>query len=148
MNNDELLELTKELSLKYFNKPFVDQIIFNDRLRTTGGRYIPSKRTIEINKKYLDELGYDELIGIIKHELCHYHLHIEGKPYHHRSREFRELMRKTNSPRFCRILPSEEEKRLIYVCDKCGFEYRRKRKVNVSKYRCGKCRGKIALKNS
>ena len=28
----------------------------------------------------------EELIGIIKHELCHYHLHLEGKGYQHRDR--------------------------------------------------------------
>ncbi|MGM8216623.1 SprT family protein [Bacillaceae bacterium W0354] len=148
MDDNQLQKLTEEVSLQYFEKEFVDTAKFNARLRTTGGRYIPSKRVIEINPKYLDELGHDELIGIIKHELCHYHLHVEGKPYNHQSKEFKELLRKTGSPRYCRILPSEEIKRLIYECQECGMHYKRKRRINVSKYRCGRCRGKILLKKS
>ncbi|WP_407644126.1 SprT family protein [Filobacillus milosensis] len=146
MDNLELQKLIKQISLQYFYKPFVGEARFNSRLRTTGGRYIPSTSVIEINPKYLTELGEQELIGIIKHELCHYHLHIKGKPYHHRSKEFRHLLKITGSPRFCKILPSEEQKRtIIYKCQKCGMEYNRKRNVNVQKYRCGKCKGKLKL---
>ena len=65
---------------------FIHQALFNPRLITTGGRYLLYSHNIEINKKYLDQLGMDELIGIIKHELCHYHLHLEGKGYKHRIR--------------------------------------------------------------
>ena len=63
---------------------------------------------IEINKKYLDELGIEELIGIIKHELCHYHLHIEGKGYQHRDRDFKQLLQKVDAPRFCSPLPANK----------------------------------------
>ncbi|MRG87207.1 SprT family protein [Salinibacillus xinjiangensis] len=145
MDNNELTQLVNQLSIEYFHKPFVDQASFNGRLRTTGGRYLPSKRKIEINPKYLDELGMDELIGIIKHELCHYHLHIEGKGYQHRDRDFRELLNKTGSPRHCRALPSVRERTNshTYKCTQCGHLYYRKRRVNVQKYRCGKCRGKL-----
>lgn len=69
MNDNELHRLVDGLSREFFNKPFIDKVCFNHRLRTTGGRYIPSMRKIELNPKYLKELGYQELIGIIKHEL-------------------------------------------------------------------------------
>ena len=52
----------------------------------------------------------EELIGVIKHELCHYHLHIEGKGYQHRDADFRELLKRTNSPRFCSTLSGEKSK--------------------------------------
>lgn len=142
----ELHRLVDEISKTFFHKPFLDEVSFNKRLRTTGGRYIPSKRKIELNPKYLDELGYEELEGIIKHELCHYHLHIEGKGYKHRDREFRDLLKKTNSPRHCRMLPSmENEFKRQYRCVSCGQLYNRKRRVNTAKYRCGKCRGELQL---
>ncbi|GAA0311387.1 SprT-like protein [Gracilibacillus halotolerans] len=140
----DLQQLVDEISKTYFHKPFIDEVCFNKRLRTTGGRYIPSKRKIELNPKYLEELGYDELEGIIKHELCHYHLHIEGKGYKHRDKEFRDLLKKTNSPRHCRMLPSmENDYTYQYECISCGQLYNRKRRVNTTKYRCGKCRGKL-----
>jgi SprT-like protein len=149
MNNNELLQLVQKLSLEYFHKPFIDKAVFNNRLRTTGGRYIPSKRLIEINPKYLDELGKDELIGIIKHELCHYHLHIEGKGYYHRDPEFRELLKRTNSPRHCSILPSKRKRiKHIYQCMECGIIYKRVRQVNIQKYRCGKCKGALHKLNN
>lgn len=76
MDNRELQKLVEEISLKDFNRRFKHLASFNPRLRTTGGRYLLRSHNIEINKKYLDERGIDEIIGIIKHELCHYHLHI------------------------------------------------------------------------
>ena len=150
MDENELHLLVDKLSKEFFNKPFMDEVCFNHRLRTTGGRYIPSMRKIELNPKYLKELGYEELIGIIKHELCHYHLHIEGKGYKHRDKEFKELLQKTNSPRHCRILPSmEKEYKYQYECVNCARIYNRiynrKRRVNTAKYRCGKCKGRLKL---
>lgn len=148
MDDNQLQELVAETSIEYFNKPFYDQACFNSRLRTVGGRYLPKQRKIEINRKYLLELGKSELIGIIKHELCHYHLHIEGKPYGHGSAEFKALLANTKSPRYCRPLPSEQQKIVDlhhYECIQCGQLYKRKRKVNINKYSCGVCKGKIKL---
>lgn len=146
--DEELRYEINILSRKHFNKPFVDHARYNYRLRTTGGRYIPSKRTIEVNPKYVYEMPYNEVIGIIKHELCHYHLHIEGKPYGHRDREFRELLHETNSPRFCKPLPSTVKKQIIYTykCHACGTIYQRRRRVDVKKVRCGKCNNSIEYK--
>jgi SprT-like protein len=142
INQKTLEELVNELSVTYFSKPYKDKVSFNNRLRTTGGRYLPSKRKIELNPKYLDELGENEFIGIIKHELCHYHLHIEGKGYHHKDAAFKELLRRTNSPRHCKPLPSSKARRTHkYICKHCGHKYVRFRRIDTKKYRCGKCRG-------
>ncbi len=149
ISQKKLEELVDELSKKYFDKPFIDEVMFNNRLRTTGGRYIPSRRTIELNPKFLTELGQEEFIGIIKHELCHYHLHIEGKGYKHRDPDFRELLRKTGSPRFCQALPSaRKQTRHRYQCRDCGHIYERARRVDTKKYRCGRCRGKLVKVSS
>ena len=128
MNNLELKKLVDDLSKQYFNQPFLDEAIFNHRLRTTGGRYLPNQKRIEINPKYLTELGLKELIGIIKHELCHYHLHIVGQPFGHKDRAFKDLLNKTNSPRHCQPLPSEKDKIVKlhkYECKSCGQLYKR-----------------------
>lgn len=148
MDDKELKQLVNQLSVTYFNKPYQDDVKFNHRLRTTGGRYIPGKRVIELNPRYLLEMDEQEFHGIIKHELCHYHLHIEGKGYKHGDRDFKELLKKTGSPRFCKPLPSERNTfKYIYKCKNCKTTYRRKRKVNINKYVCGKCRGKLTLYN-
>ncbi|MBP2079798.1 SprT-like protein [Oceanobacillus polygoni] len=145
LNEKELYELVNELSITYFYKPFIDDVRFNQRLRTTGGRYIPAKRVIELNPKYAVEMDEAEFIGIIKHELCHYHLHIEGKGYRHRDADFRKLLKQTGSPRYCNPLPSNKESyKHVYRCNKCDQVYERKRRINLQKYRCGKCRGVLA----
>lgn len=144
MTNDELQSLVNDLSIQHFGKPFKHSAVFNYRLRTTGGRYLPHQKRIEINPKYLEELGINEVIGIIKHELCHYHLHIEGKGYHHRDPEFKELLKRTQSPRFCSPLPSMRKNRKhVYQCTQCEKVYERMKKINLSKYCCGRCRGKL-----
>ncbi|MFD2923196.1 SprT family protein [Halobacillus naozhouensis] len=147
IEQQQLQEWTNSISLEFFGKPYVDHVSFNSRLRTTGGRYIPSKRKIELNPKYLREMDKEEFVGIIKHELCHYHLHIEGKGFAHKDREFKDLLKKTGSPRHCKPLPSEREKlKHIYSCTRCSHEYFRQRRINTAKYRCGKCRGQLKKK--
>ena len=148
MDNDELQRLVEEISLKYFKKPFLHQAKFNSRLKTTGGRYLLKSHDIEMNKKYLEQLGADEFIGIIKHELCHYHLHLGGHGYKHRDRDFKDLLKVVNAPRYCSPLPEAIEKRksvkvLTYACTKCKQIYRRKKRLDTKRYVCGKCNGKL-----
>ena len=152
MTDRELQQLVEKISKDDFGLPFTHKAIFNKKLRTTGGRYLLSSHNIEINRRYLDELGMDELRGIIKHELCHYHLHLQGKGYRHGDRDFKRLMAETNSPRFCSTLDSNKRVvrpvKWLYECSVCGLEYKRKRQIDIKKYVCGKCRGKIILKKS
>ncbi|MBM7717714.1 SprT-like protein [Bacillus thermophilus] len=149
MTNEQLQSLTERLSQEFFQKPFKHKAVFNPRLRTTGGRYLLTNHHIEINRKYYDEHGLEELKGIIKHELCHYHLHLEGKGYKHGDRDFRELLKKVGAPRHCSPL-SEQKKatRRMYECSRCGYIYTRQRRVNTSRYFCGKCKGKLFEKKS
>ena len=139
----QLFNLVDTLSSEFFGKPYLDRVVFNYRLRTTGGRYIPKYRLIELNPKYYREASYEEFVGIIKHELCHYHLHIEGKGYQHRDPEFKQLLKETNSPRFCKPLPSHNKHLYEYVCVSCNHVYKRKIRMNEKRYRCGICNGKL-----
>ncbi|CAG9623386.1 SprT family protein [Sutcliffiella rhizosphaerae] len=146
MDNRELQKLTEDISLTYFKLPFMHDATFNPRLKTTGGRYLTSTSNIEINKKYYDALGMSELIGIIKHELCHYHLHIRGKGYKHRDQDFKMLLKAVGAPRFCtpiKTTPAKPKAFRLYECVECQQTYKRIRKVNINKYRCGKCRGML-----
>ena len=64
-----------------------------------------SSHAIEVNPKHYEHFGREELISILKHELCHYHLHREGKGYKHSDREFKSLLRKVGGARHCQTLP-------------------------------------------
>ncbi|AQU78292.1 MULTISPECIES: SprT family protein [Planococcus] len=147
MTNEELTRLIKEISLTSFHKPFQHEGVFNFRLRTTGGRYLLRSHNIEINPSSYEKFGYEELEGIIKHELCHYHLHIEGRGYKHRDQDFRELLKETGSPRFCSLLEDKRKKSAaklyVYQCVACKMNYRRKIRMNTERYRCGRCSGKL-----
>jgi SprT-like protein len=152
VENHHLQKLVEDISLTYFRKHFKHDAFFNSRLRSTGGRYILANHNIEINKRYYDLFGEKELIGIIKHELCHYHLHLEGKGYRHRDSDFRKLLKEVDAPRFCTPIPNQKKQRtlkkiLIYTCKDCNQLYQRKRTINTTKYVCGKCKGKLIKTN-
>ncbi|WP_088815345.1 MULTISPECIES: SprT family protein [Listeria] len=142
MEQAELQKWMEETSLRYFDKVFKHQARFNSRLRTTGGRYLLRSHDIEMNPKYLFHYGADYFLGIMKHELCHYHLHLEGKGYMHRDAEFRALLKAVDAPRFCKAIEPDIPKH-VYVCEQCGQDFFRKRKFNVNRYACGKCGGKL-----
>ncbi|MCP3764042.1 SprT family protein [Domibacillus sp. A3M-37] len=139
-------KLTEDLSLRFFERPFLHKVYVNKRLRTTGGRYMLQSHHIEVNEKYIEAYGEEELIGILKHELCHYHLHLQGKGYRHSDQDFKALLKKTGSPRHCRPLPglTQTVKRgivICYSCSACGIRYERHRRINTTKYVCGVCKG-------
>ncbi|MEH7075889.1 SprT family protein [Neobacillus drentensis] len=148
MEQQQLQLLVEKISVDSFGKPFMHQAYFNPRLRSTGGRYLLGTHNIEINRKYYDQLGERELIGIIKHELCHYHLHLAGKGYQHKDQDFKQLLKIVGAPRFCAQLPDKKEKHstkriLLYQCTNCQLTYNRKRSIDTSRYVCGKCKGKL-----
>ena len=61
MTDRELQKLVEKISIEDFGIPFTHKAIFNNRLRTTGGRYLLVSHNIEINRRYLDELGMEEI---------------------------------------------------------------------------------------
>ncbi|WP_058301459.1 SprT family protein [Gorillibacterium timonense] len=146
---DELLQQrVEEISLTFFGKPFRHRAKFNSRLRSTGGRYFTKSHNIEISSRHAEEFGLDEMDKIIKHELCHYHLHLSKRGYQHRDADFKALLRQVGGTRFCRSLPTagrKEPYRYRLRCQACGMEYLRKRRVDPTRYLCGRCRGKLKL---
>lgn len=149
LSSDELQILTERLSVQWFQKPFVHKALYNRRLQTTGGRYMLSDHSIQVNPKVENLYGMEELVGVLKHELCHYHLHIEGKGYKHGDRDFKELLKETNSPRYCKPLKSQQPSVgtiRIYSCTDCGLNYERKRRIDTKRFRCGRCHGMLQEK--
>ena len=148
MNDQALQGLVEKISSEDFGRKFKHRAFFNGRLRTTGGRYRLKDHDIEINPKMLTEHGSNVLIGIIKHELCHYHLHLEGKGYKHKDPEFKALLKKVDGLRYAPESKSEKpgvERFYIYECEKCEMHYQRKRRVDTARFVCSKCRGSIKL---
>jgi Uncharacterized protein conserved in bacteria len=144
MTDQELTELIKKVSQEYFGKPFVHQAYFNSRLKTTGGRFHLKDRNIDINPKIYQEFGIATLVGVIKHELCHYHLYNDGLPAQHRDRTFRILLQQVGGLRYSPIKSTVKKKTYhVYECTNCQTIYQRVKKINTSRFVCGKCRGKL-----
>lgn len=148
MKNQELENLVKSLSLKFFGKEFRHQAVFNSRLRTTGGRYHLDTHYLDFNPKVVDCFSRETLEGIIKHELCHYHLHLENKGYRHRDQDFKRLLKEVGglsyTPSF--ELHVGKMSRWLYHCKNCQNKLYRKRRFNTRNYVCGKCAGSFILK--
>ena len=142
MNEHELQQLTMEISRTSFHREFTHKITYNKRLRSSGGRYLLKTGNIEINPLVEQELGIEALVGVIKHELCHYHLHQTGGGYHHRDADFKRLLHQVGGSRFVERM---KEPNFLYECTACHHRYPRMRKMNTNRYVCGKCRGKLIL---
>ena len=142
MNEHELQNLTEEISRTSFHREFTHKITYNKRLRSSGGRYLLQTGNIEINPLVEQELGLEALIGVIKHELCHYHLHQTGGGYRHRDADFKRLLHQVGGSRFVERM---KDPNFIYECTACHHRYPRMRKMNTNRYVCGKCRGKLIL---
>lgn len=151
MENEELQQWVEKVSLQYFNRPFLHKATFNSRLKATGGRYFTTSHNIEISPHQLQAFGKEETEKIIKHELCHYHLHLLNRGYRHRDQDFKQLLAYVGGSRYCNTLPErgaskQAPYRYVLQCTDCNQQYYRKRRMDTSKYRCGKCRGKLLIK--
>lgn len=142
----DLTNYVKQVSLEDFGKPFRHEACWNKRLRSTGGRFFPKDGHLDFNPRHLEEFGLAIFRQLVRHELCHYHLYEEKKGYRHRDRDFKELLAAVDGLRYAPSLPRKSAAAYLYHCLTCGQTYPRKRRFQVSKYRCGACRGLLALK--
>lgn len=146
MTDKELTILIKRISTEYFHKTFDNVAQFNSRLRTTGGRFHLEDGHIDINPKILEKYDEEMLIGVIKHELVHYHLYYSGGKHDHGSKAFKDLLKKVGGLRYApELTPKRKRTYKIYQCSRCGLEYKRIKKINTRQFVCGKCRGKLVF---
>jgi SprT-like protein len=148
MDDEQLQQWVEKVSLRDFNRPFLHRATFNHRLRTTGGRYFMRSHNIDISWSQYEAFGVEEIEKIIKHELCHYHLHLQRKGYKHQDADFRRLLAEVGGSLHCQAIarkPKVQPFRYKLECVSCGMSYMRKRRMDPGKYACGKCRGKLRL---
>ncbi|PWF99355.1 SprT family protein [Levilactobacillus bambusae] len=147
MTEEQLQLLVEQVSIDYFHRPFKHRALWNGRLRTTGGRYHLNDHHIDLNPKMLTDFDQATLVGVIKHELCHYHLHLAGYSGKHNTPEFKRLLKRVGGSRYA-PKPKDTDSQiphLRYVCQRCGQSYLRKRHINTSRYVCSRCHGQLRL---
>lgn len=148
MDDQQLQQWVERISLHSFKRPFLHRASFNTRLRTTGGRYFMKSHHIDISWHQYQAFGPEEVEKIIKHELCHYHLHLQRKGYKHQDEDFKKLLAEVGGTRYCQSLGMKRKPqpyRYKLECISCGTSYMRKRRMDPRKYACGKCKGKLKL---
>lgn len=147
MTQADLQALIEHISEASFHRPFCGRAVINRRLRTTGGRYFLTDHRIEINAHFLTPTAKKYLPGIIKHELTHYHLHQLGLGYRHQDPDFKQLLQAVGGSRYAPDLGLRrpEKRRFLYLCQRCGQAYPRVRRLDLRRYRCGRCRGRLFL---
>jgi SprT-like protein len=156
MSDERLQKWVEDVSQRWFGRPFLHRATFNGRLSRSGGRYHLRSHNIDINPAQLAVHGEAELERIIKHELCHYHLHLQGRGFRHRDREFKELLAKVDGTLYCKSLLPEGRGdgagvrqiavfRYVLKCRSCGTQYPRRIRCNPVRYACSRCRGRLDL---
>lgn len=103
-----------EEQMKVYSRNFLKQnfdmkleipIKIDGRLTSAGGSYHHTRKSaimIKISERFmygalLDETeGVDAILDILKHELVHYALHMQGKDYDDGSKEFEETLARLN----------------------------------------------------
>ncbi|EIQ81435.1 UNVERIFIED_CONTAM: SprT family protein [Streptococcus canis] len=141
-----LTKYVQKVSLADFGKPFTHKAYWNKRLKTTGGRFFPKDGHLDFNPRILEEQGEFIFRKIVRHELCHYHLYFAGKGYQHRDKDFKDLLAQVDGLRYV-PMSSKPQVKYYYACQACGQIYSIKRRINLAKYVCGNCRGKLIEKN-
>ncbi|UUZ83071.1 SprT family protein [Paenibacillus sp. P26] len=149
MDDRKLQQWVEHISMSSFGRPFLHKARFNRRLRSTGGRYFTKSHDIEISWLQYEQFGAADVEKIIKHELCHYHLHLLNRGFQHRDEDFKQLLKQVGGTRYCQSLPANLQRKEPYryklVCVSRRMEYMRKRKVDPRRFACGRCSGKLKL---
>lgn len=141
----DLTSYVRQVSLEDFGLPFRHQVFWNNRLRSTGGRFFPKDGHLDFNPKVLAEHGLDIFRQIVRHELCHYHLYHAGKGYRHADADFKTLLKQVDGLRHVPKSPQNQPVKYQYTCTACGQVYPRQRRMDFLKYRCGRCHSKLHL---
>ncbi len=141
----DLTSIFQRINLQHFDG-FLDlpQLVWNSRLRSSAGRFIPGSRKwinqappkIEVASYLLEETRAAELIeDTIAHEMIHYWLWVRRKPYGHTS-EFMQKMREMGVSRYNSV-PKLRPYRYVYRCTSCSRDFPAKKKLGV--LACANC---------
>lgn len=146
MLNQDLYAKYLEFNKKYFDNklPFDVKVVWDNRLVASAGSYNWSwgntNKTIKLSPHYIKKFP-EELDNILLHEM----IHASGIRGH--GERFKKEMRRINS--FGWNVQTHSKERAVthtYVCKQCKQTIKRSRRINVERYVCGKCGGKLTLK--
>ena len=140
-----LIEVFQKINLESFDGFLeVPRIVWNSRLRSSAGRFVPGRRkflhqsppTIEIASYLLEEAQAKDLIyDTMAHEMIHYWLWVRQKPYGH-TPEFLAKMKAMGVSRYNSV-PRTRPHKYIYKCPACSKDFPAKRRLGT--LACANC---------
>lgn len=147
-NPERLQALANKLSLHFWNESISVPVVWNGRLTRSMGRFVyrvqgkhrePVK--IEMSKYAAQFINREIFIAVLLHEMCHYHLFVQGKSFLDHHPVFEQELRRvgaisTNTVR----LPSKIYK---LVCKKCQRELGHMKRFNPDRYISPCCKSEI-----
>ncbi|TPG71491.1 sprT domain-containing protein [Brevibacillus laterosporus] len=104
-SSEELYQIGNQLSLQYFGRPCKVPIEWDKSVKDAAGRFI-FERTHQKPIKIVQSLwqytqfGAQHVIATLKHELVHYHLCLQKKPFADGTPEFVAECRRIGAPLF------------------------------------------------
>lgn len=150
---DQLISLAQNLSQQFWQKKCEVPLVWNGRLSRTMGRFcyfIQKKKRIplriELSKKSVPLLDQQTFNAVLLHELCHYHLFIEGKPFADHHPLFEAELRRVGAISTNTI--KVPQKGYDLYCGKCQTFLGKRKRFNNKNYLSACCKERIIKKES
>lgn len=138
MDGRELYSISREFLDKEFGMKLEIPIFINNRMKSTFGYFKYKGKIawqIDISKELIDTYPREVIIDILKHELVHYALFEQDRPFLDKDKEFKDTVDRLGISRTRTYQSLGKFHR--YTCD-CGKKYDRKRRLQKGSY-CPKC---------
>ncbi len=120
-DNKELDWVGNQLSLQYFGRPCKVPIEWDKSLKNAAGYFsfdLRTQRPLRIVQSMwqYNQFGAQHVIGTLKHELAHFHLFMEGRPFRDEDEEFKQLCHQIGAPLYALAM----KEGYVTSCSACG----------------------------
>ncbi|MBN6189141.1 sprT domain-containing protein [Aneurinibacillus sp. BA2021] len=120
-DHKELAWIGNQLSLLYYGRPCKVPIEWDKSVKHAAGYFAFDLRThkplrIMQSLWQYNQFGARHVIGTLKHELAHYHLFMQGRPFRDEDAAFKEECRRIGAPLYALAMQEGFET----ICSACG----------------------------
>lgn len=151
-SNVLLADLANTLSQRFWQKNCPIPVVWNGRLSKAMGRFLFSHKgkkhlplRIEMSKHAAQFLTEDLFNAVLLHELCHYHLFIQGQPCDDHHPVFEKELRRVGAISTNTVQIPQKGFQLF--CSQCAKSIGTRTRINTARYLSRCCKAKIAKKS-
>lgn len=146
----ELSQYANKFLKDNYNMSLSVPLQLNGRLKSAKGRFVWYKRdrrpkVVELNKVFVENNNISIVLDVLRHELVHYALFMQGKPHEDGHPVFEGELKRLGIIRQSTIGHEQiTTKAQIYNCSDCDKEFKMNRRLrnNGRNHRC-KCGGRL-----